>query len=440
MTNRYMASLHAPNMYPTGRVYEAPGTTKTELDAAVTDLATTKTALTSAVTGLRTSLDKSNTWGSSVVCNRTHFPFNGFSSGSSQTTNYRSAHWTKRGGAVMGLKLCFANCTISSTGEATGNAVHTVKASVEYNGVAYPVYFGGTTRTKTLALDEQVTSDPVFVSIPADTKFFVRTYVTVTNLGEKWPVSQAANTAIGEGYASTTDKADDVSYTSFAAASIYCPSAILGLHSGAAANVLVIGSSSGWGQGDTAETGYWDYGYLSRALSNQYGYIKWTRASTALSHFGTAGYSRFIDFLTRTKPTHIIQQLGSNDLTSAASFATMQSRLATMWDVCSSTGASVLQCTYTPVTTSSDSWATLANQTVVSSNAARISTNDWIRTVPSAKLSGFIECCAVESSLNSGKFKVTGSAGGYTADGTHLSQLGHQETAASLDMAALLAR
>jgi lysophospholipase L1-like esterase len=426
-----MASRYATNLYPNGRAYDAPGSVAT---------------LTSSVTGLRAGIDKANTWGSSVVCNRTHFPFNGFSSGSSQTTNYRSAHWTKRGGAVMGLKLCFANCTIGATGEATGHAVHTVKASVEYNGVAYPVYFGGTTRTKTLALDEQVTSDPVFVSIPADTKFFVRTYVTVTNLGEKWPVSQAANTAIGEGYASTTDKSDDVSYTSFSAASVYCPSAILGLHAGDAANVLIIGSSSGWGQGDTAETGYWDYGYLSRALSNEYGYVKWTRASTALSHFGTAGYSRFIDFLIRVKPTHVIQQLGSNDLTSAASLATMQSRLNSIWSVCGATGARVYQCTYTPVTTSSDSWATgpasaTNNQTHSASHAVRVATNNWIRSVPSSALTGYIECCgAVESSLDSGYWKTTGVAGAYTADGTHLTQLGHRETAASIDMATVLAR
>jgi lysophospholipase L1-like esterase len=388
-------------------------------------------------------LDRAATLGNQVVANRTHYPFNGFSSGSSQATNYRSAHWTRRGGRVSLIKLVFNNSTISATGEAVGNAAHTVKASIEYNGVIYPVYFGGTTRTKTLAVDEQVVSDAVAVSIPADTKFYVRTFLTTAILGEKWPVAQAANTAEGEGFASTTDKSDDVAYTSFSAASIYCPSAILGYtHANNTANVMVIGSSSGWGQGDTAEASYYDFGYISRALSNEYGYLKFTRASTAMSQYlSGAGYARMLAWMNVVKPTHVIHQLGSNDLTSAASLATMQSRLAEMWDILGSTGARVIQATYTPVTTSSDSWATLAGQTRASSNDVRVLTNEWIRSVPSTAITGYLECCdVVESSRNSGLWQVNGTAGAYTADGTHVTQLGHRETAASFNMAAVLGR
>jgi lysophospholipase L1-like esterase len=392
---------------------------------------------------LRSGLDRAATLGSQVIANRTHYPFNGFSSGSSQATNYRSAHWTRRGGRVSLIRLVFNNSTIGATGEAVGNAAHTVKASIEYNGVIYPVYFGGTTRTKTLAVDEQVVSDAVAISIPADTMFHVRTFLTTEVLGEKWPVAQAANTSLGEGYASTTDKSDDVAYTTFSAASIYCPSAILGYtHATDTANVMVIGSSSGWGQGDTAEASYYDYGYISRALSNQYGYLKFTRASTAMSQYLTgAGYARMLAWMNVVKPTHVIHQLGSNDLTSGASLSTMQSRLAEMWDILGCTGARVIQATYTPVTTSSDSWATLSGQTLANSNGVRILTNEWIRSVPSSAITGYLETCnVVESSPNSGRWAVNGTANAYTADGTHVTQLGHRETAATLDMATVLAR
>jgi lysophospholipase L1-like esterase len=395
------------------------------------------------VTSLRAALDKSATWGSAVVTNKTHFPYNGFSSGSSQTVNYRSAHWTKRGSRVSALKLVFVNSSLTATGEAAGNAAHTVKASIEYNGATYPVYFGFGNRTKTLAVDEQVTSDPVYVSIPENTQFYVRTYVTVAVLGEKWPVAASAITGIGEGFSATTDKSDDVAYTTFSAASLYQPAAILGMCAEEAYNVVIIGSSSAQGQGDTAEASHYDVGYLSRALSNQHGVLKLTRGSTTMNMFlTTPGYTRQLEFLNRVRPTHIIQQLGSNDLTSSASVATMKSRMADMWDILGSTGARILQCTYTPVTTSTDNWATLENQTVVASNDERIEVNEWLRSGAggSTAITGIVECCAVESSLNSGKFKVTGSAGGYTADGTHLTQLAHQETAASINMAALLAR
>jgi lysophospholipase L1-like esterase len=393
-------------------------------------------------TDVRSGLDRAATLGNQVVANRTHYPFNGFSSGTSQATNYRSAHWTRRGGRVSLIRLVFNNSSIGATGETVGLNAHTVKASIEYNGVTYPVYFAGQ-RTKTLAVDEQVISDAVAVSIPADTMFQVRTFLTVETLGEKWPVAQAANTSLGEGYAHTTDKSDDVSYTSFSSASVYCPSAILGYtHATDTANVMMLGSSSWWGQGDTAEAPYYDFGYGSRALSNEFGYVKFTRASTAMSHYlSGAGYARLLAWMNVVKPTHVIHQLGSNDLTSSASLATMQSRLAEMWDILGSTGARVIQTTYTPVTTSSDSWATEAGQTKASSNTVRIATNEWIRSVPSSAITGYLEACSVvESSLNSGLWRANGTAGTYTADGTHVTQLGHRETAASFNMAAVLGR
>jgi lysophospholipase L1-like esterase len=405
-------------------------------------LANTMAGEFAAVNNVRSGLDRAATLGSQVVANRTHYPFNGFSSGSSQATNYRSAHWTRRGGRVSLIRLVFNNSSIGASGETAGLNAHTVKASIEYNGVIYPVYFAGA-RTKTLAVDEQVISDAVAVSIPADTMFHVRTFLTTAVLGEKWPVAQAANTSLGEGFASTTDKSDDVAYTSFSSASVYCPSAILGYTRATdTANVMVIGSSSGWGQGDTAEAGYYDYGYISRALSNEYGYIKFTRASTAMSQYLTgAGYARMLAWMNIVKPTHIIHQLGSNDLTSGASLATMQSRLAEMWDILGSTGARVIQATYTPVTTSSDSWATLAGQTLANSNLVRIATNEWIRSVPSSAITGYLETCSVvESSPNSGLWQVNGTANAYTADGTHVTQLGHRETAATFNMATVLGR
>lgn len=423
--NRYPASL-----YPAGRPYETPGSV---------------TELRQSLTGLNAAIAKAAAYGNVVVANKVHFPYS-VSAGSNAASGYRTAHWTKRGTRVSALKLVFANSALGATGEAAGANDHTVKASIEYNGVIYPVFFGFGVRTKTLGVDEQVVSDPVYVSIPADTKFFVRTHVTVTATPLTWPTTQAANTAIGEGVvASATDRTDDLAFTSYGSTSgMYQPAAILGTCADEAYNVVIVGSSSAQGQGDTAEGAYWDLGYLARSLSNQHGVLKLTRASTQMSHFLTgAGYARQMQFLHKVRPTHIIQQLGGNDLTSAATVATMKSRLTDMWGILGSTGARVLQCTYTPVTTSTDNWTTLANQTVVSSNDERIEINEWLRDGAGGTdlISGVIECCnAFESSRNSGKIKVTGVANAYTPDGTHLTQLGHQETAASINMAEELAK
>jgi lysophospholipase L1-like esterase len=86
----------------------------------------------------------------------------------------------------------------------------------------------------------------------------------------------------------------------------------------------------------------------------------------------------------------------------------------------------------------------------------RVQINDWIRArcpengsgvpqlagtpgaVASPFLSGWFETAdTVESARNSGKWKATGSASGYTADGVHPSQTGHAAMAAAIDTVAV---
>lgn len=363
------------------------------------------------------------------------------SSGSNTGITYRTVHYSRKNSRITGLRLAYGNFYMTTTGEASGNAAITVKSAIEYNGVSYPIYYSGS-RTKSLAVDESVISDRCAVSIPANTQFAVRTYVTVVTLGEKWPVGNNASTAIGESYIAS-DVTDAVSSMGTNSAAMFAPYAILGSSSDDAPSILIVGSSSAWGQGDTSggDGATYDYGYLSRTLNNTYGYIKFTRASTTMNQFlTTAGYKRQLDIIMKLQPTHIIQQLGSNDLTGAASYATMQSRCADMWDILSSTGAKVYQKTYTPVTTSSDSWATLEGQTLHSSNTTRLAINEWSKTIPYSTLAGVVDCCKfVETSPNKGYWKTDGNASTYTADGTHLTPFAHAGTAASIDIAAMLA-
>jgi hypothetical protein len=122
--------------------------------------------------------------------------------------------------------------------------------------------------------------------------------------------------------------------------------------------------------------------------------------------------------------SHAMQEGGVNDLTAAvgnASAATVEGNL---------TGAGGLLTTYTPntptyavtiipPTTSSDNWATLANQTVDGNSAARVTFNNDMRAVP-APYAGVIEFADIlESARDSGKRKVTGSAFGYQLDSVH---------------------
>lgn len=367
--------------------------------------------------------------GSVPVANRTHFPYNGLSSGANVMLTYRTMYYSRQNSRVIFPRLVYNNSQLTSTGEAAGNAQITIKAAIEYGGVSYPVNFGGS-RTKVLAVDDMAVSDPVMMTIPADSQYFVRTNVTVGTLGEKWPVQGTLLTAQGESY-STSDTTDAVTSMGANAASGYGPSCILGQTVGNLPVVCITGSSSGWGQGDTVEAPYYDFGYLSRALSSNAGYIKLTRASATMLQFLTTN-TRQLKFINTVKPTHFIQQLGSNDITNGANLATLQDRCRQMWDILGATGAKVYQCTATPITASSDSWATLSGQTKNANNDTRVAFNDWLRSVPRG-VDGIIECCnVVETSLNSGYWITDGNAGTYTADGQHLTQLAHRLTAAAM--------
>ncbi len=79
--------------------------------------------------------------------------------------------------------------------------------------------------------------------------------------------------------------------------------------------------------------------------------------------------------------------------------------------------------TLAPETTSSDSWATLANQTVGSANANVIAYNNLVRALPGGNITGILDLSVyLESSLNSGKWPVTGAANYATSDGVHPSR------------------
>jgi lysophospholipase L1-like esterase len=86
--------------------------------------------------------------------------------------------------------------------------------------------------------------------------------------------------------------------------------------------------------------------------------------------------------------------------------------------------------TIVPRTTSSDGWTTLVNQTSAWPAAVRTAYNDWVRA-GSSGADTFIECATpVESSFNSGLWKITG----LTADGVHPNAAGSAAIAATINM------
>jgi len=76
--------------------------------------------------------------------------------------------------------------------------------------------------------------------------------------------------------------------------------------------------------------------------------------------------------------------------------------------------------TGSPTLTGASSYQTLATQTPVAQNAVRVAYNNIIRAGLPAPVSGYIESAdQVESSRDSGLWKVNGIAYAYTSDGVH---------------------
>lgn len=376
----------------------------------------------------------------SIVSNRARLYDVGKSSGSNQTATYRGSYWATQQGPITGLRLVYPHVFLNSTGEEDGEAENLlIKAAIEYNGAFQRVFFHGR-RIAEYEPGSILVSDPVGLRIPAGANFFVRSRISVNTVGHKWPTMTATNTTIGEGYSSNAaDQADDYGVLdNNAGAALFGPAAILGevQSTEPVYSVVIIGSSSGAGQGDAAEAPTYDLGYLSRLLGNKVGSARITRASQTLAQWASDS-SRRTALLALLAPTHVIIQLGANDVTNNTAFATIIGDLAKVVDACRNVGAQVYLQTYTTVTTSSDSWATIANQTVAASHARRVQVNGWMRNGGAETIGaqGYLEIAdLVEPARNSGLWLADGTASKWTADGTHLTQFAHRFVASQLDL------
>jgi lysophospholipase L1-like esterase len=116
--------------------------------------------------------------------------------------------------------------------------------------------------------------------------------------------------------------------------------------------------------------------------------------------------------------THVIIQLGANDIVGAsASAATVEAALTTLYDRFSAMGMAVVGATLIPETQDSTDvgipWLA-ANQTVLAGESARTAVNTWVRGVPSPLAFVLDPCPKVESTPGSGIW-----ADNLTPDGVH---------------------
>jgi hypothetical protein len=310
------------------------------------------------------------------------------------------------------------------TDNESGVGITTITQSIEFpSGTFTQLKFLGSA-SGTIQVSNQTISDYATVSIPAGSTFWVRTFWNNANTTSYYNTWQ--NTFLGEATQLSATSISDLTMggtiTNSGAFSMP-PQGIIGVTTNPSA--IIIGDSIAAGLSDVEDssnsaTGFnGKVGYLARSISCPF--VNMARVATQSNQ----GRAR----LARAFGSHLLCEFGVNDFfTGSQTSAQLITRLHAILDLRRSK-QKVFQTVITPETTSTDAWATIGNQTLVSApqDTQRITFNTALRGVTSGltTLTGFIDTASiVESSLNSGKWIVTPTPP-YTNDGIHPTVSGH---------------
>lgn len=267
-----------------------------------------------------------------------------------------------------------------------------------------PFTFNG---SRTVSIDPKigkVRSDPMGITLNKGEVVYVRTNVSVTT-GQKYPLLRASRSnpyleginvdpsLAGPGSNETGNGIVFTPVQGAGTSGIRLPgiSALLGTPVKYSSALLAVGDSISVGTGEsfcfnqaagTSEN--LDMGWIARATRNRWPHLTLGISGTALGVWNTRAYSwRLKNFMETTYFTHILCELGINDLTgSAQTLDASKSRHILTWRDLAKYGKPVYQSTLTPYTSSTDNWGTTANQTVALANgneAVRVGLNDWFR-------------------------------------------------------------
>lgn len=343
------------------------------------------------------------------------------------------------------IQLLFANWsnTTSPHKDIPNNSTIVFNAAIEdpADNTIYQLLFNGS-KTATLGPGATILSDPIDVEIFHATKLAVRTYMS----SGSYQLLKAYHSSSGGGFTATTDLTASGSAAIADAATAafgYGPVAILGipLNSGVPKAILGQGDSRIAGNNDGANNFLLGYGpakpyvsgggWLMRAMYGLGSMINVAIAADRASYFTPnaghyyrstlAQYCRYgvIEYGINDISTSTYLQIAQNNLTIASRnlFRGITKNILT---------------TLEPLSTSTDRWTTLVNQTTNANNSVRISYNNWVRAGgpidattlapvavgtagallfghPLHPVCGYLEVAdVVESSRDSGLWKVTG--------------------------------
>lgn len=354
-----------------------------------------------------------------LIATRTGLPTTSF--GTNKYIQNRSGHIATAN--ITAIRILVANAFTTDSGgpETTLGASGDYTASIEYPADTFTQITWSASATKTVADGATALSDYVTVSIPLGATFWVRQWIHNTG-GIMFNAFR--NAALGDKFNTAAILLTDITMGGVQIdVGDYClmPLAIIGMTD--KASIVIVGDSIGAGYLDTQSADLLQ-GLIAKAFDTSVPFANLSTNSIRASNFTSVAPIRASLF---PYCSHAIIQVGRNDLSVGGdSPATIKTSLETLIAVFPARVKKTV-CPLMMTSSSTDSWATTANQTTNSNESDRVSINTTIRASGvTGQNNGYFEVIfPVESANNSGKFKVDGTANKYTSDGIHLVPAGY---------------
>lgn len=293
----------------------------------------------------------------------------------------RSAH-INRSDATTGFQPVFANWYATFSNEFTGYANYVLSAALEYPAGTYTrLMFSGATSV-TIPAGTNAVADASTVVVPVGARFWIRVLVNCPNgiFTINGPAVDINTQVSGDqNLASATAIATDYTVNAYvgsgAMTSLYPPVAVLATSS--KPSIVAYGDSRLAGlkdaQGGT-NGGYGGFGEITRGYDAYVAYCNVGAPTGTAAGFITAHTLRAA---LKTYHTQVHIQYGINDLNVGTTAAALETSLTTICGYFS--GMKISANTIPPQCTSTDAFATQANQTQFAGAAQRQLHNTWLR-------------------------------------------------------------
>ena len=288
-------------------------------------------------------------------------------------TNIASGSWitsvvpTVSSSNVSALTLTFSNAsgTTATTGTIAAGQVLTV------SGRSHKATWGDAQMVSIVPARHFYDSDPIGISLPALSEFFVRGSWTASSSGffvGDYPSPSSGSTRLaGEGSqrsaSSLGDHAMDAYVPANSGGGFFSPWTVLGQVTQPTPSVLLIGDSICAGTGDAAD-GYGHMGYLERSLGQTVPWASACRGSTSALQMSVN--LQFVEqAAAEIGATDVLLEYGRNDINASGNPQTAtatETYLQTIALPLIASGSRVWLFTIPPTTDSTDGWATATGQ------------------------------------------------------------------------------